>query len=96
MVETDNFLPIITLILSLYTVACILLFNFDMMQPPVIVSAVMTMSVLLGTLNIQRWDLFVGSKTALVFLTGIFAFIAGGVFTQYNYFKKKRTKLYML
>lgn len=88
MVETDNFLPIITLILSLYTVACILLFNFDMMQPPVIVSAVMTMSVLLGTLNIQRWDLFVGSKTALVFLTGIFAFIAGGVFTQYNYFKK--------
>ena len=88
MVETDNFLPIITLILSLVTVVCILLFNFDMMQPPVIVSTVMTLSVLLGTLNIQRWDLFVGSKTALVFLTGIFAFIAGGVFTQYNYLKK--------
>ena len=88
MVETDNFLPIIMLILLLVTVACIFLFNFDVMQPSVILSIVMTLSLLLGTLNIQKWNLFVGSNTALVFLTGIFAFVGGGIFAHYNYSKK--------
>ena len=88
MVETENFLPVITIILFFITIGCVLLFNFDVMQPSVILSGVMALSLLLGSLNMQRWELFVGSKTAIVVLTGIIAFIVGGIFTQVNYFRK--------
>lgn len=88
MIEAENFLPVITIALSFLTVGCIFLFNFDVMQPSVILITVMTLSLILGDLNIQKWNLFVGSKTSLIFLTGMIAFISGGIYTQYHYYSK--------
>lgn len=91
MVEVDNFLPILTIILFLMTIVSILIFNFDFLQPVVIVNAVMTVSLFLGVLNIVKWNLFVGSYTTIIFMAGVMAFSGGGIFAQHNYFHCRTT-----
>ena len=54
MVEVENFLPILTLIFFFITIGNILIFNFDIMQPAVITSCTMMLSLFLGTINIGK------------------------------------------
>lgn len=86
MVEVENFLPVLTVILLLMTVGSILFFNFDIMQPSIVIGSIMTISSFLGVLNIQRWNLFVGSYTTIIFIGGMIAFFCGSIFTQYYCF----------
>lgn len=90
MVEVDNFLPILTLTLFFIAISNILIFNFDIMQPAVITSCTMTISLFLGTINIERWNLFVGSYTSIIFLLGMISFFAGCLFSQNQYFLKRK------
>ncbi len=92
MVEIENFLPILTFILFFITIGNILIFNFDIMQPAVITSCTMMLSLFLGTINIERWNLFVGSYTSIIFLLGLIAFFSGCLFSQYTYFINRKNK----
>lgn len=96
MVEVENFFPVITLIFFVMSIGIILFFNFDIMHPAVITAIVMFFSLLLGTLNIDKWNLFIGSYTAVISLVGFLAFFAGSIFLQYNYFTKEQipSKIY--
>lgn len=96
MVEVENFFPVITLIFFVMSIGILLFFNFDIMHPAVITAIVMFFSLLLGTLNIDKWNLFIGSYTAVISLVGFLAFFAGSIFLQYNYFTKEQipSKIY--
>lgn len=93
MVEVENFLPILTLIFFFITIGNILIFNFDIMQPAVITSYTMMLSLFLGTINIGKWNLFVGSYTAIIFLLGFMFFFSGCLFSQYAFFTNKKDTL---
>ena len=52
------------------------------MEPAVLLSAIFLFAVILGFAMYDYWQLpLYGSKTTLIFLTGIFAFVFGGILT---------------
>lgn len=53
----------------------------------------MTISLFLGVLNIERWNLFVGTETSLIVILGMWAFAAGAVFAHYCSLKKEATNI---
>lgn len=70
------------------SVGSVFLFNFDILQPVIIANSVMTVSLFLGVLNIEKWNLYVGSYTSIIFITGMMAFESGGIFAQYYFFSR--------
>lgn len=85
--ETINFLPVLALIMVLATVSVFIYFEFDLLQPAGIFFATMTMSLLLGVCSMERWGLYVGPDTSVVFLGGMFSFLLGAVFLHDSFQK---------
>ncbi len=85
--ETINFLPVLALTMFLATVSVLIYFDFDLLQPTGIFFATMTMSLLLGVCSMERWGLYVGPDTSIVFLGGMFSFLLGAVFLHDSFLK---------
>lgn len=90
--ESFNLLPLLTIIVILLSSSLFVYFNFDFLQPTIVFFFVMSMSLLLGTLNIDRWNLYVGSETSLIVIGGMLAFAIGAGCLHYNFYKKYTMK----
>lgn len=86
--ENINLLPVLTIIITFSTINLFIYFDYDLLQPAVSFFLVMTASLFLGTINITRWNLFVGLDTSLIVISGMFAFAIGAVFLHYNFYKE--------
>ena len=86
--ESFNLLPLLTIIVILLSSIFFIYFNFDFLQPTIAFFFVMSVSLLLGTLNIDRWNLYVGSETSLIVISGMLAFAIGAACLHYNFYKK--------
>lgn len=86
--EKINFLPILMIIIGLSTFCLFLYFNFDILQPTISFFLVMTISLGLGTVNIERWNLYVGPDTSLIVIAGMFSFAIGASFVHYSFYKR--------
>lgn len=100
MVEAYNLSFILLISLMLITVLSILCFNFDILQPICIFASTLTVSMLLEVLNYNRWNLFVGSYTTIIVITGVFSFFIGAylsrfvaVYSEFSY-KKNKNNIY--
>ena len=86
--EKINFLPILMILIGLSTVCFFLYFNFDILQPTISFFLIMTISLGLGTVNIERWNLYVGPDTSLIVIAGMFSFAIGASFVHYCFYKR--------
>lgn len=84
--EEINFLPILMGLIVFATINLFLYFNFDLLQPAISFFIVMTFSLVLGVINIERWNLFVGPDTSLIVIGGMFAFAGGAIFVHYCFY----------
>lgn len=77
MVELYNLSSILLLFLLFITVLSLIYFNFDVFQPSCIFNTTFAVSMLLEVLNIEKWNLFVGSYTTVIVILGVTFFFIG-------------------
>lgn len=85
--EDINLIYILFILMLVITLIGIYIFNFDFLEPANLFNIAMTTSMLFSVLNVDRWDLFVGSYTCILVLIGMMSFLIGDIFCGYNCFK---------
>lgn len=85
--ENTNLIYLLFILMSIITLIGIYIFNFDFLEPCNLFNIAMTTSMLFSILNVDRWDLFVGSYTCILVLIGMMSFLIGDIFCGYNCFK---------
>lgn len=93
MVENVNLSIFLFILLSVLTITSLICFNFDFLQPSCIFNITMTVSMFLEILNIQKWNLFIGTDTVIIVTCGMICFNLGSYYVRdilLNYvFKEK-------
>lgn len=86
--------PFLCLFLSLFciTVIIYLIQGLDVLQPNVIVSGTMSLSVLLAAINVERWYYGISLLTFNSIIFGVLAFCLGGLTANNSWTKKLRKK----
>lgn len=76
-----NFLGLLTISLMLGWAILFIVFQFDILEPVILVTGTMTFSVFLAWLNVERWDLYLGFAGYAAILSAMAAFAAGSLWS---------------
>lgn len=92
MISGDLLFPLFFVSLCIF-LCSILIFRLDILQPAVIVTGTMTVSVLLAALNIERWGISVGINTFLCISMAMGSFLFGNVWVNIYFFGNSTVSL---
>ena len=82
-----GFMWLLELILFLITGGLLYIFKFDILQPSVLMSASMMLSVFLAAVNTERWQLEFSMTSVLILSLGVLAFATGSLTVTKNIYK---------
>ena len=84
MIDVINYIYMLFTVLLAISLLLLLLSKGDVFNPSFLMSITMTLSVFFAMVNVDRWDLHVGSMTCFIIISGIIAFSIGGSWCSYK------------